>query len=95
MTLERRLAHHRDALERELLTLGELSGGGANTNVIQHAGKIYAIVEAGGNPVELDDELFCFFGGGLLRGLSSRGGRPEVGLRSPPAGPDVGRRKLP
>jgi len=36
---------------------GELSGGGANTNVIQHAGKIYAIVEAGGNPVELDDEL--------------------------------------
>ncbi len=27
MTLERRLAHHRDALERELLTLGELSGG--------------------------------------------------------------------
>ncbi|NRA07331.1 MAG: carotenoid oxygenase family protein [Myxococcales bacterium] len=35
----------------------ELSTGGANTNVIHHAGRIYAIVEAGGNPVELDDEL--------------------------------------
>ncbi len=35
----------------------EIGGGGANTNVISHAGKTYAIVEAGGNPVELTDEL--------------------------------------
>ena len=29
----------------------------ANTSVISHAGKIYAIVEAGGYPVEIDQEL--------------------------------------
>ena len=29
----------------------------ANTSVISHAGKIYAIVEAGGNPVEIDKDL--------------------------------------
>ncbi|MCH2169149.1 carotenoid oxygenase family protein [Myxococcota bacterium] len=33
------------------------SGGVANTNVISHAGRTFAIVEAGGNPVELDEEL--------------------------------------
>ena len=32
-------------------------GGVANTSVIAHGGKIFAIVEAGGLPVELDDEL--------------------------------------
>lgn len=35
----------------------ELGGGIANTNVIGHAGKIFAIVEAGNLPVELDAEL--------------------------------------
>jgi carotenoid cleavage dioxygenase len=35
----------------------EIGGGGANTNVIGLAGKTFAIVEAGGNPVELDYEL--------------------------------------
>ena len=35
----------------------EQGGGAANTNVIAHAGRTYAIVEAGGNPVELSDEL--------------------------------------
>ena len=35
----------------------EFGGGGANTNVIAHAGRTYAIVEAGGNPVELTHEL--------------------------------------
>ncbi|MDJ0786264.1 MAG: carotenoid oxygenase family protein [Myxococcota bacterium] len=35
----------------------EMGGGGANTNIIRHAGRNYAIVEAGGNPVELDDDL--------------------------------------
>ena len=35
----------------------DISGGGANTNIISLAGKTYAIVEAGGNPVELTDEL--------------------------------------
>ena len=34
-----------------------MSSGGANTNVIAHGGRTYAIVEAGGNPVELDYEL--------------------------------------
>ncbi len=29
----------------------------ANTSVVSHAGKIYAIVEAGGNPVEIDQDL--------------------------------------
>jgi carotenoid cleavage oxygenase len=32
-------------------------GGAPNTNVIGHAGATWAIVEAGGLPVELDDEL--------------------------------------
>lgn len=32
-------------------------GGGANTNVIGHAGRTYAVVEAGSRPVELDYEL--------------------------------------
>ncbi len=35
----------------------EVAGGGANTNIIVQAGKTFAIVEAGGNPVELSDEL--------------------------------------
>ena len=29
----------------------------ANTSVISHAGKMYAIVEAGGYPVEIDQDL--------------------------------------
>ena len=38
---------------------GERFGGfdGANTNVIGHAGRYYAIVEAGARPVEIDGEL--------------------------------------
>ncbi len=35
----------------------DLGGDGANTNVIQHAGRTFAIVEAGGNPFELSEEL--------------------------------------
>jgi carotenoid cleavage oxygenase len=35
----------------------ELGGGIANTNVIAHAGRTFAIVEGGNLPVELDDEL--------------------------------------
>ena len=35
----------------------EFGGGGANTNVIVQGGKTFAIVEAGGNPVELSDRL--------------------------------------
>ena len=34
-----------------------MSDGTANTNVISHAGRTFAIVEAGGLPMELDDEL--------------------------------------
>jgi carotenoid cleavage dioxygenase-like enzyme len=34
-----------------------MSDGTANTNIIGHAGRTYAIVEAGGLPVELTDEL--------------------------------------
>jgi carotenoid cleavage dioxygenase-like enzyme len=36
---------------------GELGGGGANTNVIGHAGRTFAIVEAGNLPVELSEDL--------------------------------------
>ena len=38
---------------------GPRHGGfdGANTNVIGHAGRTFAIVEAGARPVELTDEL--------------------------------------
>lgn len=47
----------------------EIGSGVANTNVIAHGGKTYAIVEAGGNPVELSDELetvaYSDFGGTL------------------------------
>ena len=43
----------------------------ANTNVIGHAGRTFAIVEAGARPYELTDELEtigpCDFGG-TLRG---------------------------
>ena len=35
----------------------EIGSGGANTNLIAHGGKTFAIVEAGGNPVELTNEL--------------------------------------
>ena len=35
----------------------QLFAGRANTHVISHAKKIYAIVEAGGKPVEIDQEL--------------------------------------
>jgi carotenoid cleavage dioxygenase len=34
-----------------------MGDGTANTNVIAHAGRTFAIVEAGGLPIELDDEL--------------------------------------
>jgi len=47
----------------------------ANTNVIGHAGATFAIVEAGGSPVELTDELdtVCFsdFGGTLRHGFTA------------------------
>lgn len=36
---------------------GREGAGVANTNIIAHAGKTYAIVEAGGMPIELTDEL--------------------------------------
>lgn len=56
---------------------GERHGGmeAANTNVIGHAGRTYAIVEAGGSPVELTDELdsVCFsdFDGTLPHGFTA------------------------
>ncbi len=53
----------------------ELAGGVANTNVIGHAGKTLAIVEAGNLPVELTYELETVrrsdFGGTLPGGLSA------------------------
>ncbi|MCU1452190.1 MAG: carotenoid cleavage dioxygenase [Acidimicrobiales bacterium] len=56
---------------------GERHGGfdGANTNVIGHAGRTFAIVEAGARPVELTDELetVCHsdFDGTLPHGYSA------------------------
>ena len=49
--------------------------GVANTNVIRHAGRNFAIVEAGGWPVELDDALDTLrrsdFDGTLTRGFTA------------------------
>ena len=55
---------------------GEVTGTiGPNTNVIGHAGRTYAIVEAGGKPVELDYELETIRSNGfcdtLLNGYSA------------------------
>ena len=54
---------------------GELGNGGANTNIIGHAGRTYAIVEAGNVPVELSDDLETVarsdFGGTLPGGFSA------------------------
>lgn len=53
----------------------DLGGGVANTNVISHAGKTFAIVEAGNLPVELDDQLDTVrrsdFDGTLTGGFSA------------------------
>jgi carotenoid cleavage dioxygenase len=60
----------------------ELGGGNANTNVIRHAGKLYAIVEAGNLPVELDADLETVgrsdFGGTLPGGFSAHPKRDPV-----------------
>jgi carotenoid cleavage dioxygenase-like enzyme len=62
----------------------ELGGGLANTNVIEHAGKTLAIVEAGNLPVELTYELETVrrsdFKGTLPGGLSAHPHRdPDTG----------------
>ena len=70
----------------------ELGGGTANTNVIGHAGKIFAIVEAGNLPVELDAELETVGALGLRRHPARRLHRaPEA---RPGDGRAVGRRLL-
>ena len=56
----------------------------ANTNVIGHAGRTFAIVEAGGRPYELDDELNtigrCDFDGTLPGGYTAHPKRdPRTG----------------
>lgn len=55
--------------------LFEIGDGVANTNIIDHAGRTYAIVEAGNLPVELSDELETIgrsnFEGTLPGGLSA------------------------
>ncbi len=61
-----------------------LGGGVANTNVIGHAGKTYAIIEAGNLPVELTDELETVarvdFGGTLPGGFTAHPKRdPDTG----------------
>jgi carotenoid cleavage dioxygenase len=62
----------------------QLGDGGANTNVIGHAGRTFAIVEAGNLPVELDYELEtvarCDFDGTLPAGFTAHPKRdPETG----------------
>ncbi|MGI9591217.1 MAG: carotenoid oxygenase family protein, partial [Myxococcota bacterium] len=59
-------------------------GGVANTNVIRHAGRTFAIVEGGNYPVELDDELETVgrsdFGDTLHQGFSAHPKRdPQSG----------------
>jgi carotenoid cleavage dioxygenase len=61
-----------------------LGDGVANTNVIGHAGKTFAIVEAGNLPVELSYELETIcrsdFGGTLPAGLTAHPHRdPDTG----------------
>jgi carotenoid cleavage dioxygenase len=60
----------------------DIGGGTANTNVIGHAGKIYAIVEAGNLPVELDADLETVgrsnFDGTLKGGFSAHPKRDPV-----------------
>ena len=66
---------------------GPVHGGmdfAANTNVIGHAGRTFAIVEAGARPYELDDELTtlgpCDFDGTLPGGYTAHPKRdPETG----------------
>jgi carotenoid cleavage dioxygenase len=66
---------------------GPVHGGmdfAANTNVIGHAGRTFAIVEAGARPYELDHELRtlgpCDFGGTLPGGYTAHPKRdPETG----------------
>ncbi len=61
-----------------------VGGNTANTNIIRHAGKNFAIVEAGGLPVELDDDLETVarsdFGGTLEGGFTAHPKRdPQTG----------------
>jgi carotenoid cleavage dioxygenase len=63
---------------------GQLGDGIANTHVIAHAGRIYALVEGGNLPVELDAELETVarsdFGGTLQGGFSAHPKRdPDTG----------------
>ena len=69
---------------------GDRNGGNesANTNVIGHAGRTFAIVEAGGRPVELTEELetVCFsdFDGTLAHGFTAHPKRdPRTGSCTP------------
>ncbi len=62
----------------------QLGGGVANTHVISHAGRIFALVEAGNLPVELDAELETLarsdFEGTLSGGFAAHAKRdPESG----------------
>jgi carotenoid cleavage dioxygenase-like enzyme len=61
-----------------------LAGGIANTHVMAHAGRIFALVEGGNPPVELDPELETIarsdFGGTLPGGFSAHPKRdPDTG----------------
>lgn len=63
---------------------GEIGNGVANTNVIGHGGRTFAIVEAGNRPVELSYELEtiarCDFDGTLPAGFSAHPKRdPDTG----------------
>jgi len=62
----------------------QLAGGVANTHVIAHAGRIFALVEGGNPPVELDPELETVtrsdFGGTLPGGFTAHPKRdPDTG----------------
>jgi carotenoid cleavage dioxygenase-like enzyme len=63
---------------------GREAGGAANTNIIGINGKTFAVVEAGGLPVELTDDLetvaYSDFGGTLPAGFTAHPKRdPETG----------------
>lgn len=63
---------------------GTAMGAGANTNVIGHAGRTFALIEAGGPQYELTEELetvgICDFDGTLTGGYTAHPHRdPETG----------------
>ncbi len=70
------------ALGEDRVLGNNATGIGANTNVIRHAGRTLALIEAGGTSVELSHELdsigICDFGGTIRGGYTAHPKRDPV-----------------